>query len=91
MRHPSHPTQRSPKSPKEWDAAQCLLSSLDRKCRSACSLNLSGSSQFHFLEKSLLSQLNSHFFQSQSLWDNGAHVNYFTLCLNFNVLNKTFN
>ena len=63
MRHPSHPGHRSPRSPKVQDTAQCLQSSAAAagECRSAHSLNLSGSSQSHLSGESSLTQLNCHF------------------------------
>ena len=48
-RHPNYPAQRSPRSHKEWNATQHLLSSPARECKSIHFLKLSGSSLIHFL------------------------------------------
>ena len=85
---PSHSAQRSPRSPKEWNATQSLPSSPARECRSAHYLNFCGLSHFCFSDKCSLSQLNCPF-SSIPKYVNGAHANNFALCLNFNVLNET--
>ena len=61
-RHANYPAQRSPRSHKEWTAAQHLLSSPARECKLAQFLTLSRSSQLHFLGEALLSQMNCHLF-----------------------------
>ena len=67
-RHPNYPDWMSPRSHEKQNATLHLLSSPTRTCKSVHFLNLSGLSQLHFSGKSLLSQMNCHFFlQSECL------------------------
>ena len=75
-RCPNYPAQMSP-TPSVWSSWRTQVSSLSEY----------GSSQLHFSGESSLNQTNCYFFlQSQCVWCNGAYVNCFILCFNFNML-----